>query len=442
MADAQKEGSTVKKFAFIGAGSLVFTRELTRDILSYPQFQDAEIALMDIDAERLEVISAAVSRVIEAGRYPARLTATRDRSQALEGADGVLCTIKVGGVQAAVHDIEIPMKYGVDINVGDTIGPAGIFRALRTIPVMLDICADIRRLCPDALFLNYTNPMSMLCKAMQETSGVNVIGLCHSVQDCAAQMERWLNIPAGSLHYICAGINHQAWYLTLRYQGQDAYPLLREAMKNPAVYNEELVRNDMLAHLDYMVTESSGHNSEYNAWYRKRKDLIEAYCTHSTGNNPGLHGMGARERDWKTELLAFAQSEAFDLKNGHEYAANIFNAAFGDGSPFRFNGNILNHGAIENLPWDACVEVPIHVSRDGLQAVRVGCLPPQLALLNYQNAACQGLAVEGALTGDRRKIYHAICYDPLTASVLTLSEIKRMVDEMFLAEAEWLPQFV
>ena len=431
----------MKKFAFIGAGSYTFTRELTKDILSYKNFQDSEIVLMDIDPERLEAIEKAVARIIEAGNYPAKLKATTARTEALEGADGVLCTIQIGGRAAATPDIEIPMKYGVDINVGDTIGPAAVFRTLRTLPVMLDICKDIEKYCPNAVFLNYTNPMSMLSKAMQISTNVNVVGLCHSVQDCAAQMERWLNIPAGSLYYVCAGINHQAWYLELKYEGKDAYPLLFEAMKNPIVYNEELVRNDMLMHLDYMVTESSGHASEYSAWYRKRKDLIEKYCTHSTGNNPGLHGAILRERDWKKEILEFAKSEHIDLAWGHEYAACIFNALFGDGEYFRFNGNIINRGMIENLPYDACVEVPILASHHGLHPMHVGKLPAQLAIINQVNAECQSLAVEGALTVDRRKIYHAICHDPLTASVLTLAEIKDMVDGMFEAEKEWLPQF-
>jgi len=431
----------MRKFAFIGAGSYVFTRELVKDILSYPHFQDSVIALMDTDGERLETIEKAVRRIVEAGRYPATIVATRNREEALEGADGVLCTIKVGGLQAAVHDIEIPMKYGVDINVGDTIGPAAIFRAIRTIPVMLDICRDIERLCPGAVLLNYTNPMSMLCRAMQLTSKVQAIGLCHSVQDCAAQMERWLGLAPEQLHYTCAGINHQAWYLTLSVDGKDAYPLLRRAMEKPEIYNEELVRNDMLLHLDYMVTESSGHNSEYSAWYRKRPDLIERYCTHSTGNNPGLHGMGARERDWKQEILAFSQKAEIELGQGHEYAARIFNACFGDGRLVRFNGNVLNHGAIENLPWDACVEVPMLASPDGLNVTRVGPLPPQLQILNATNAACHALAVDGALERDRRKIYHAVCHDPLTAAVLTLSEIKAMVDEMFEAEKDDLPEY-
>lgn len=428
----------MRKFAFIGAGSYVFTRELAKDILTYESFRDCEIALMDTDPERLETIKRAVDRIVEAGKYPAKVTATTDRAEALTGADGVLCTIKVGGQEAIEVDFKIPKKYGVNTNIGDTIGPAAIFRAIRTVPVMLDICKDIEKYCPDAVFLNYTNPMSMLTKAMQSTTKVNVTGLCHSVQDCAAQMARWMKIPAEELSYKCAGINHQAWYLELKVNGKDAYPMLLEALKRPEVFNEELVRNEMLLKLDYMVTESSGHNSEYNAWFRKRPDLIEKYCTHSTGNNPGLYGAGMREKNWKEEIEAFSKQEEIDLSRGHEYAAKIFNAILGDGELFEFNGNLLNKGYIENLPKNSCVEVPILASKFGMKPMHVGALPTQLAILNGINAQCHDLAVEGILEKDRRKIYHAICYDPLTSAVLSLDEIDRMVSEMFEASREWI----
>ncbi len=423
----------MKKFAFIGAGSYVFTRELARDILTYDKFKDCELALMDTDEERLITIKKAVERIVKAGNYPARVTAAMDRAEALKGADGVLCTIKVGDKEAVRADFEIPKKYGVDINVGNTIGPAGIFRAIRTAPVMIDICRDIEKYCPDAVFLNYTNPMSMLTKIMQCTSKVNVIGLCHSVQDCAAQMARWMEAPIEEISYLCAGINHQAWYIEWKRNGKDAYPELMEALKKPEVYNEELVRNNMLQRLGYMVTESSGHNSEYNAWYRKRPDLIEKYCTKSTGNNPGLYGMGMRERNWKEEIEAFSRQDEVDLKRGHEYAAKIFNAVFGDGELFEFNGNLMNRGYIENLPEGSCVEVPILASPYGFKPIHVGKLPPQLAILNNINAQCHDLAVEGILKKDKRKIYHAVCYDPLTSAVLTLDEIECMVNEMFEA---------
>ncbi|MDK2902568.1 MAG: alpha-galactosidase [Clostridiales bacterium] len=435
-----------KKIAFIGAGSFGFTRNLVRDILTFPALADSTIALMDIDDDRLAFAKEAVEKIVAAGHYPAKVIATKSRAEALDGADGVVCTILAGGVDIWRNDIEIPKKYGVDINVGDTRGPAGIFRALRTIPVMLDICHDIERYCPDAIFLNYTNPMAMLCRAMQGETKVNVTGLCHSVQGTAEMLARWIGAPMEEITYLCAGINHQAWYLEYKWNGKDAYPLIREAIKRPEIYNEEIVRNEMFLHLDYYVTESSGHNSEYNAWFRKRPDLIEKYCTHGTGWNPGeyayvLKEYLKREDTWQDQVKEWLQKDEIDLKRGKEYAASIFNATIGDGTMFEFNGNVRNFGLIDNLPEGCCVEVPILASKRGLNPIHVGPLPPQLALLNSISAQCEELAVEGALTGDPRKVFHAICYDPLTSAVLSLAEIKQMVDEMFQANKDWLPQF-
>lgn len=434
------------KIAFIGAGSFGFTRGLVRDILSFPALADSTIALMDIDTERLTMIKKAVERIIAAGNYPAKIIATTDRAEALQGADGVLCTILAGGVDIWRHDIEIPKKYGVDINVGDTRGPAGIFRALRTIPVMLDICKDIERYCPDAIFLNYTNPMAMLCRAMQGQSKVKVTGLCHSVQGTAAMLAGWIGAPLDEISYLCAGINHQAWYLEYKWKGADAYPLIRKAiLERPEIYNEEQVRNEMFLHLDYYVTESSGHNSEYNAWFRKRPDLIEKYCTHGTGWNPGkyayiLNDYLKRETTWKKDMEKWLD-EPVDLKRGREYAAYIFNAVFGDGAPFEFNGNVRNFGLIDNLPVGCCVEVPVLATRRGLNPIHVGPLPEQLAILNNINARCEELAVEAAIEGDPRKVFYAIYNDPLTSAVLGLEEIERMVKEMFRFNAPYLPQF-
>ena len=434
------------KIAFIGAGSFGFTRGLVRDILSFPAFADSTIALMDIDTERLNSIKKAVDRIVAEGHYPAKIIATTDRAEALRGADGVLCTILAGGIDIWRHDIEIPKKYGVDINVGDTRGPAGIFRALRTIPVMLDICKDIERYCPDALFLNYTNPMAMLCRAMQGQSKVKVTGLCHSVQGTAAMLAKWIGAPLDEISYLSAGINHQAWYLEYKWKGVDAYPLIRKAiLERPEIYNEEQVRNEMFLHLDYYVTESSGHNSEYNAWFRKRPDLIEKYCIHGTGWNPGeyayiLNDYLKRETSWKQDIEKWLE-EPVDLKRGQEYAASIFNAVFGDGTPFEFNGNVRNFGLIDNLPVGCCVEVPVLASRRGLNSIHVGPLPEQLAILNNINARCEELAVEAAILGDPRKVFYAVYNDPLTSAVLSLDEIQRIVEEMLRVNAPYLPQF-
>lgn len=434
-----------KKIAFIGAGSFGFTRGLVRDILTYPALADSTLALMDIDEERLGFIKAAVDRIVEAGNYPAKVIATTNRAEALKDADGVICTILQGGVQVFRNDIEIPKKYGVDINVGDTRGPAGIFRALRTIPVMLDICHDIERYCPDATLLNYTNPMAMLCRAMQGETKVKLTGLCHSVQGTAMMLASWIGAPIEEITYHCAGINHQAWYLDFKWNGKDAYPLIREAVKNPEIYNQEIVRNEMFIHLGYYVTESSGHNSEYNPWFRKRPDLIEKYCTHGTGWNPGTYAYILNEylkveETWRDNIKAELE-KPIDLSRGHEYAASIFNAIFGDGTMFEFNGNVRNFGLIDNLPTGCCVEVPVLASKRGLDPMHVGALPPQLAILNGINAQCEELAVEGCIAGDPTMIYHAIAYDPLTSAVLSLAEIKQMVDEMFAANRDWLPQF-
>ena len=435
-----------KKIAFIGAGSFGFTRALVRDILTFPALADSTLALMDIDEERLNFIKAGVDRIIAAGNYPAKVIATMDRKEALDGADGAVCTILQGGVEVFRSDIEIPAKYGVDINVGDTRGPSGIFRALRTIPVMVDICRDVERYCPDAIVLNYTNPMAMLCRAMQGETGARVTGLCHSVQGTAMMLADWIGAPFEEVAYRCAGINHQAWFVDFKWNGKDAYPLIREAVTTqPEIYNAEHVRNEMFLHLGYYVTESSGHNSEYNAWFRKRPDLLEKYCTHGTGWNPGHHAFILNQYQQVADTWRDHIKEQFerpvDLKRGHEYAASIFNASIGDGAMFEFNGNVRNFGLINNLPPGCCVEVPVVASKRGFDALHVGPLPPQCALLNSISAQCEELAVTGCVEGNRDKIYHAIYYDPLTSAVLSLAEIKSMVDEMFEANKGWLPTF-
>ena len=437
----------MKKIAFIGAGSFGFTRSLVRDILSFPAMSDSTIALMDIDADRLSYIKQAVDKIVAAGNYPAKVIATGDRAEALKDADGVIITILQGGVHVWRHDIEIPKKYGVDMNVGDTRGPSGIFRALRTIPVMLDIAGDIEKYCPEAVELNYTNPMAMLCRAMQGETKVNVTGLCHSVQGTAEMLARWIGAPMEEITYLCAGINHQAFYLDYKWNGHDAYPLIHKAItENPDIYNEEQVRNEMYLHLDYYVTESSGHNSEYNAWFRKRPDLIEKYCTNGTGWNPGHYGYILdeylrREDNWRDEMEKWLAEEEVRLERGKEYAAYIFNAILGDHTMFEFNGNVRNFGLIDNLPEGCCVEVPVLASQRGLNPIHVGPLPDHLAILNNTSARCEELAVEAAITGDRRKVFYAVCMDPLTSAVLSLAEIRSMVDEMFEANKDWLPNY-
>jgi alpha-galactosidase len=435
------------KIAFIGAGSLEFTRKLARDVLTFPLLQDATLALVDIDAERLNFAQKSVQRIIDLGHYPARVEATTNRVEALQGADIVLVTILANGLDVWRHDIEIPKKYGVDTNIGDTRGPSGIFRALRTIPVMLDIARDVERYCPEATMLNYTNPMVMLCRAIQRETAVRLVGLCHSVQGTAEMLAGWIGAPLDEIDYTCAGINHMAWYLKFEWRGQNAYPLIRQAVSdNPKICNEEIVRNEMFLHLDYYMTESSGHHSEYNPWFRKRPDLIEKYCLPGTGWNPGeyaysIKGYEQREHTWREVVTAwFASPDPISLERGHEYAAYIINALLG-GEPFEFNGNVPNTNLITNLPQNACVEVPIWASRKGLSPVHVGALPTQCALLTHLTASIEEMAVEAALTGDPRLVFQAIAHDPLTAAVLSLAEIRQMVNEMFQQNRDHLPQF-
>jgi len=435
------------KIAFIGAGSLGFTRGLVRDVLTFPLLRDATLSLMDVDEERLEFARKSVQRIVDMGEYPATVETTTDRRKALEGADVVLVTILAQGVDVWRHDIEIPKKYGVDTNIGDTRGPSGVFRALRTIPIMLDIAHDMEECCPGATMLNYTNPMVMLCRAMQRETNVQLTGLCHSVQGTAEMLAKWIGAPMDEIVYTCAGINHTAWYLKYEWNGQDAYPLIRKAVEErPEVYNQEQVRNEMFLHLDYYVTESSGHNSEYNWWFRKRPDLIEKYATHGTGWNPGEYAYivktyEKREANWRDDAKKwFAQDAPISLERGHEYAAYIINALQG-GEPFEFNGNVANDGLVTNLPQGACVEVPVWASKKGLEAVRVGELPPQVAMLTNLNASIEEMVVEGALMGDPRLVFQAIAHDPLTASMLSLAETRTMVNEMFEQNKDYLPQF-
>ncbi len=435
------------KIAFIGAGSFGFTRSLVRDVLTYPALRNATIALMDIDSERLGYIQKACERIVREGGYPARVEATTDRAAALNGADAVVITILAHDVSVWRHDILIPKKFGVDINVGDTRGPAGVMRALRTIPVMLDIVRDVERLCPHAIVLNYTNPMAMLCRALQRAyPHLKIIGLCHSVQHTAQMLANWIRKPITEITYLCAGINHQAWYLEFKWKREDAYPLIRKALRSRKFYMKEIVRNEMFLHLGYYVTESSGHNSEYNAWFRKRPDLIKKYCLPGTGWNPGEHAYILKEyqklkHTWRTHIQQWLDNpKPLHLERGNEYAAGIINAYLG-GEPVRFNGNVPNKGLITNLPPEACVEVPVFADTRGFNPVHVGALPPQLAALNNISVAVEEMAVEASFTGDPRLVFYANTYDPLTSAVLSLAEIKKMTAAMLKINAPYLPQF-
>lgn len=435
------------KIAFIGAGSFGFTRSLIKDILTFPLLENSTLALMDIDPERLTYITKAAKKIIEKGKYKAKVISTTSRKEALQDADAVICTILAGGVDVWQHDILIPKKYNVDMNVGDTRSVAGIFRALRTIPVMLDICKDIERYCPNSIFLNYTNPMAMLCHAMQrEYPHLKISGLCHSVQAMPVKFAQWLDIPADEITYLSAGINHLSWYLEVKHKGIDIYPQIRKKiLEDKNIYNAEQVRNEMFLKLGYYVTESSGHNSEYNWWFRKRPDLIEKYCTHGTDWNPGhyayiLDYYKKREHNWKDEIKKWLADDNIDMKRGHEYASSIINAYKG-GEIYGFNGNVKNTGLVTNLPEGCCVEVPVFTDRRGFNPVHVGALPPQVAILTHLSASIEMMTVEASLAGDPTMVYHAVANDPLCAAVLSLEEIKKMVQEMLKINKDYLPQF-
>lgn len=435
-----------RKITFIGAGSLGFTRNLVTDILTFEAFQDAHICLMDINEKRLDYAMRGVQSIFEAENYPATVTKTTDLKTALEGSDGVLITILQGGVDTWRHDIEIPKRFGVDICVGDTRGPSGIFRFLRTAPAMLEICHNVEKYCPDAVVLNYTNPMAMLCRVLQSETKAKVTGLCHSVQGTSELLAGFIGAPIEEITYTCAGINHQAYFVEYKWNGKDAYPLIREAMKKPEVANAEPVRNELFKAFGYYCTESSGHNSEYLYWFRKSPDLIEKYCTHGTEWNPGeyafiLKEYLERENTWETNYREWLDSPNKDLSKGGEYASNIFNALFGNYTPYLFNGNLRNYGLVENLPEGVCVEVPVIASRAGIQPIHVDPLPEHIALLVNNLSRCEELAVKGFLEGDPMKIYHAICFDPLTASVLSLQEIREMTNAMFKKNVQFLTYF-
>ncbi len=439
------------KIALIGAGSVVFTRNLVNDVLSFPALQGSVISLMDIDAERLALARDLVRALIEARDLPARVEATLDRVEALRGADYVIVTAQVGGLEAYARDIEIPARYGVGQCVGDTLGPGGVFRGLRTIPLLLDICREMDASCrPEALLLNYSNPMAINCWAVA-TTGRPHVGLCHSVQGTSRMLARWVGAPYEDVSYRVAGINHQAWFLEFRRQGQDAYPRLRERIREADVVGQEPVRVALMRQFGYFVTESSGHASEYAPYFRKSPAMVDALVERFTSPHDHWFDWGrtggyltyCRERlpTYLDEVRAQAAGrKPLPAGRSDEYGASIINA-METNEPFKFNGNVPNQDLIANLPRGACVEVPCLVDAMGVQPTVVGDLPPQLAALNRTMINVQELATYGGVHGDREAVRHAVMLDPLTGAVCALDDIRRMTDDLFAAEEEWLPQF-
>ena len=424
------------KIVIVGAGSQ-FGGKLSRDILALSELRDAHIVLCDIDEERLRLVSRYVQRIIDGHGLPARLSSTTDRREALPGADFVVTSISVGGYAYAGFpanvEVDIPRKYGVEQSVADTIGVGGIFRFLRTAPVQLAICHDMEELCPGALLLNYTNPMAMLTWLHSEGSKIANVGLCHSVQNTVSEMSRYLGIPSAEVTYLCAGINHQAWYLRLHRGDEDLYPRLRALLDDPETVAKDSVRFEMFKHFAYFVTESTVHCSEYHPYFRRTREQREQFGL----KERVVAEVPAKRREWMEDPES---APLPDLTTSNEYAAEIMRAVVTD-RPYRFNGNVMNTGLIPNLSEGCCVELPCLVDRQGVQPCYVGPLPAQLAALNLSNIVVQELAVRAVLDKDREAAFHACAMDPLTRSVCSLDQIRAMFDELWEAEGDLLRHF-
>jgi alpha-galactosidase len=432
------------KIAFIGAGSTVFTRNLVGDVLSTPELaDDTTIALMDIDAERLETSQIVVRRLIEAHGAGARVEATLDRRAALDGAGYVVTSFQVGGLRPSTEiDFAVPRRYGLRQTIADTLGVGGIMRALRTIPVLLGVCDDMEELCPDALLLQYVNPMAMLCWAVADATPIRTVGLCHSVQHTKGELARDLGLPVAEIDHHVAGINHLAFFLRLEHEGRDLYPALHELVAAGAVPDDNRVRYELMRHFGYFVTESSEHLAEYVPWFIKdgRPDLVERF------NIPLDEYLRRCERqlaEWDALRHDLEAGAPMDAVRSPEYGADIIRACEG-GEPFTFNGNVPNtcdgRLLVDNLPPDCCVEVPCVASERGIAPVAVGALPRHLAALMQTNVNVQGLTVDAALTLSREPAYHAAMLDPHTAAELSLDEIRALVDDLFEAHGDWIPR--
>jgi alpha-galactosidase len=441
------------KITLIGAGSYVFTRNLCNDILLTPVLQDCTITLMDIDPVRLAQARDLVQFLISQRKLKAKVEATLDRRAAIAGADYVITTFQQGGLDAYQLDIDIPLKYGVGQCVGDTLGPGGVFRGLRTIPVLLSLCNEMDDLAPDALLLNYVNPMAANCWAVSAGSGRPFVGLCHSVQGTSGLLARWVKAPYAEVNFTCAGINHQSFFLKFRRGKEDLYPALWKAIEDPEIYGTEPVRIEMMKYFGYFMTESSGHTSEYVPYFRKTAAMIENELV-PLFKNPIEHHWIDYSRTGG--YLRYCQKTARNLagefedvlagakslpdKRSPEYGVVIIEA-METNWPARVNGNVSNSGNITNLPKGCTVEVPCLVDSAGIQPVVIGDLPVQLAALNRTNINVQELTVEAALSGKKDAVYQAVMMDPLTAGVCTLSQIHAMVSELLAAQKQWLTEF-
>jgi len=432
----------VSKITFIGAGSTVFAKNLLGDIFSYPELaQNSTISLHDIDAQRLSTTEIVAHKIAESLDVKPTIEATLDRRAALDGADYAINMIQVAGYKpGTVIDFEIPKKYGLRQTIADTLGIGGIMRGLRTIPVLMDMARDMEKVCPDVLHLNYVNPMAMNCWALSRATPIKTVGLCHSVQGTAMEIASDIGMEAEEINYVCAGINHMAFYLRFERDGQDLYPLVRQVIEEGRVPDYNRVRYDMFKRLGYFVTESSEHFSEYTPWFikRDRPDLIEKYnvpldeyITRCENQIAGWERLRKKLENPKRRISVIRSSE---------YGSGIIHSRE-TGVPRVVYGNVPNQGLIDNLPQGCCVEVPCLVDKNGVQPTHIGELPIHLAALMQTNINVQALTVEAALNGKRDYIYHAAMLDPHTAAELDLDQIYALVDDLIAAHGDWLPAY-
>jgi len=440
---SQKWRKKMAKIAIIGAGSIVFCSTFLNDIFNVKALDGCEIALMSPTYNKVNKVKDYAEKIIKANKLKTKVYATTDRREALKGAKYVICTFQIGGVDAFAHDYKIPMKYGVDQCIADSLGPGGVFRLLRSTPLFDDLDKEIEELCPGAYLLNYVNPMGAVCTYLGRYTNLKYVGLCHGVQTTMDLISGYVNVDKDDIDYVAAGINHMAWFLKLEHNGKDLYPLLKKNMEKPEYYINEKVRGEVMRQSGYFMTESTGHLSEYLPWFRKNKHSLDLYC-----DMPDFGGAtGAYYYYSKAIADKYLKDDVFQLESGKldprskEYCSYLLEA-METGVPFLFNGNVSNKELfISNLPADACVEVPIFVDNQGMHPVSVGDIPSHLAAMNQSNITVQSLAAQGSFEADPEMVFWAIAMDPLTSSVLTLEQIREMTIEMFKAEKEWLPQF-
>jgi len=437
------------KIAYIGAGSIGFTRGLLRDLLAVKEFAQIEVAFTDINENNLEMVRALCQRDIDENGLNITIAATTDRREALRNAKYVICTIRVGGLEAFATDVDIPLKYGIDQCVGDTLCAGGIMYGQRGIAEMLNICQDIREVAAeDVLLLNYANPMAMLTWACNQYGGVRTIGLCHGVQGGHRQIADVFGLEKKDVDIICAGINHQTWYISIKHDGKDLTGQLLEAFeKHPDYSRTEKVRIDMLRRFGYYSTESNGHLSEYVPWYRKRPEEINDWIDLSSwinGETGGYLRVCTEGRNWfetdfpnwmKDDPMVFAEEN-----RGEEHGSYIIEA-LETGRVYRGHFNVQNQGIITNLPADAIIEAPGYVDRNGISMPLVGDLPLGPAAVCSVSISVQRLAVEAAVKGDDQLLRQAFMMDPLVGAVCNPKEIWQLVDEMLVAGEKWLPQY-